>query len=157
MGEPVLIPIAKLDEEQRLFGGWAYVARMPDGTLVEDHSGDVVDTPEAWEALTKAFVRYALVSRNGDVMHEDYGVASLVEMMIFDKAKREALGLPEGVLPDAIYVSYKAHESPGGERLWRGVKNGTIRALSIVGQGYREDVEDGEDAVEESPEEADDN
>jgi hypothetical protein len=142
VGSPILIPLAKLSDDQRLFGGWAYVARMPDGTLVEDHSGDVIDTPEAWEALTKAFVRYALVSRSGDLMHEEYEAADLVEMMIIDKAKREALGLPEGVLPDAIYVSYKARETPSGERLWRGVKDGTIRALSIVGEGYREDLDD---------------
>lgn len=154
MGEPVLIPIAKLDDEQRLFGGWAYVARMPDGSLVEDHSGDVVDTPEAWDALAKSFIRYALVSRSGDYMHEEFGAAQLVEMMIIDQAKRAALGLPEGVLPDAIYVSYKALETPAGERLWRGVKNGTIRALSIVGQGFRETIEDGDDLGAEA---ADDN
>lgn len=142
MPEPICVPIAKLDDEQRLFGGWAYVARMPDGTLVEDHSGDVVDTPEAWEALTKAFVRYSLVSRSGDLMHQEYDAADLVEMMILDRSKREALSLPEGVLPDGIYVSYKARETPAGERLWRGVKDGTIRALSIVGQGIREDLED---------------
>ena len=150
MPESVYVPIAKLDDEQRLFGGWAYVARMPDGTLVEDHSGDVIDTPEAWEALTKAFVRYALVGRTGDFMHSDFEAADLIEMMIVDKAKREALGLPEGVLPDAIYVSFKARESPAGERLWRGIKKGTIRALSIVGQGFREDLEDGEDGEETS-------
>jgi hypothetical protein len=140
--ESVLVSIAKLDDEQRLFGGWAYVARMPDGTLVEDLSGDVIDTPEAWEALTKAFIRYALVGRTGDLMHQEYEAADLVELAIFDQAKREALGLPEGVLPDGIYVSYKARETPAGERLWRGVKSGRIRALSIVGQGHREEVED---------------
>ena len=142
MSESVYVPIAKLSEDQRLFGGWAYVARLADGTLVEDHSGDVIDTPEAWEALTKAFVRYALVGRTGDLMHEEYDAADLVEMMIIDQPKREALGLPEGVLPDAIFVSFKARENPAGERLWRGVKDGTIRALSIVGSGYREEFEE---------------
>lgn len=145
MAESVLIPIAKLSEPERLFGGWAYVARMPDGTLVEDYSGDVVDTPEAWDALAKAFVRYALVGRTGDLMHEEYEAADLVEMFICDQAKRAALGLPEGVLPDGIYVSYKARETPAGERLWRGVRDGTIRALSIVGQGMREDISEESD------------
>ena len=149
MAEPsVYIPVAKLNDEQRLFGGWAYVARMPDGTLVEDHSGDVVDTPEAWDALRKAFIRYALVSRAGDYMHDGEPAASLVEMMIFDAEKREAMSLPEGVLPDGVFTSYKALENPAGERLWKGVKSGSIRALSIAGQGYREDIEDGDDGPE---------
>jgi hypothetical protein len=144
MADALIIPICKLDEEQRLFGGWAYVARMPDGTLVEDHSGDVIDTPEAWQALTKAFIHYALVGRTGDRMHEDYEAADLVEMWICDGAKRAALQLAEGVLPDGIYVSYKARETPAGEALWKGIKDGTYRALSIVGSGQREDLATGE-------------
>lgn len=148
--DSVCVPILKLNEEQRLFGGWAYVARLPDGSLVEDHSGDVIDTPEAWDALTKAFIRYALVGRTGDYMHTDMDAADLVEMMIVDQPKREALGLPEGVLPDAIYVSYKARESPAGERLWRGIKAGRIRALSIVGQGVYEELEESDETAPEN-------
>ena len=140
--DSVYVPIAKISDEQRLFGGWAYVARLPDGTLVEDHSGDVIDTPEAWDALVKAFVRYALVGRTGDLMHAEFEAADLVELAWFDKTKREMLGLPEGVLPDGIYVSFKARESPSGERLWKGVKSGRIRALSIVGQGIYEELDD---------------
>jgi len=143
--ESVYVPVLKLSEEQRLFGGWAYVARLPDGTLVEDHSGDVIDTPEAWEALTKAFIRYALVGRTGDLMHSEFDAADLVEMAIIDKHKREALGLPEGVLPDGIYVSFKARETPSGERLWKGVKSGRIRSLSIVGTGEYEELEEESD------------
>jgi hypothetical protein len=147
--ESFCVPIAKLDEEQRLFGGWAYVARMPDGTLVEDHSGDVIDTPDAWDALVKAFTRYALVGRTGDLMHAEFDAADLVELFVCDQEKRGILGLAEGVLPDGIYVSYKARETPAGERLWKGVKSGRIRALSIVGQGYREDI-DGEETPDDN-------
>ena len=147
--ESVCVPILKLDDEQRLFGGWAYVARLADGTLVEDHSGDVIDTPEAWEALTKAFIKYALVGRTGDLMHTDFEAADLVEMAIFDLAKRQALGLPEGVLPDGIYVSFKARETPAGERLWKGVKSGRIRALSIVGTGEYEELEESDETPSE--------
>jgi hypothetical protein len=147
--ESVCVPILKLDDEQRLFGGWAYVARLADGTLVEDHSGDVIDTPEAWEALTKAFIKYALVGRTGDLMHTDFEAADLVEMAIFDLAKRQALGLPERVLPDGIYVSFKARETPAGERLWKGVKSGRIRALSIVGTGEYEELEESDETPSE--------
>lgn len=141
----LIVPIAKLDEEQRIYGGWAYVCRMPDGTLVEDHSGDVVDTPEAWDALKRAFVRYALVSRSGDLMHEEADASDLVELWFSDRERRLVLGIPEGVLPDGVFVSFKARENPAGERLWQGVKAGLIRALSIVGEGTREPLGEDED------------
>ena len=141
MADHLTVPIQKLDAERRLFGGWAYVAKSRDGTQVVDHSGDVVDTPEAWAALTDSFIEYALESRSGDLDHAEWGAADLVEMAIFDAEKRSALGIPEGTLPDGVYVSFKARTSPAGRRLWQQVKEGTIRSLSIVGDGWREALE----------------
>jgi len=143
MDDPLIVPIAKVDLERRLFGGWAYIAHARDGSQVVDHSGDVVDTAEAWQALSDSFVEYALESRSGDLDHAEWGAADLVEMFISDGEKRSALGLAEGSLPDGVYVSFKARTSPAGRRLWEGVKRGTIRSLSIVGDGWRESL-DGE-------------
>ncbi|HUU99168.1 MAG TPA: XkdF-like putative serine protease domain-containing protein, partial [Phycisphaerae bacterium] len=98
-------------------------------------------TPEAWAALTDSFIEYALESRSGDLDHAEWGAADLVEMAIFDAEKRSALGIPEGTLPDGVYVSFKARTSPAGRRLWQQVKEGTIRSLSIVGDGWREALE----------------
>lgn len=137
----MIVPIAKVDLERRLFGGWAYIAHAQDGTQVVDHSGDVVDTPEAWDSLSDAFVDYALESRSGDLNHEEFGAADLVELFISDAEKRAALGLPEGSLPDGVYVSFKARRSPAGRRLWEQIKSGAIRSLSIVGEGWRESLE----------------
>jgi len=145
MDDSLIVPIAKIDLERRLFGGWAYIARARDGSQVTDHSGDIVDTPEAWAALSDSFVDYALESRSGDLEHTEWGAADLVEMFISDIEKRSALGLPEGSLPDGVYVSFKARGSPAGRRLWERVKSGQIRSLSIVGDGWRESLED-EDA-----------
>lgn len=143
MDDHLTVPIAKIDLERRLFGGWAYVAHARDGSQVVDHSGDVIDTPEAWTALTDSFVEYALESRSGDLDHAEFGAADLVEMFISDVEKRAALGIPEGLLPDGVYVSFKARSSPAGRRLWEQVKSGAIRSLSIVGDGWRESL-DGE-------------
>ena len=143
MSDSLRVPIAKVDLERRLFGGWAYIARARDGSQVVDHSGDVIDTPEAWTALTDSFVEYALDSRSGDLDHAEFGAADLVEMFVSDAEKRAALGLPEGSLPDGVYVSFKARTSPAGRRLWEQVKSGAIRSLSIVGDGWRESL-DGE-------------
>lgn len=144
MDDSLLVPIVKVDVERRLFGGWAYVAHARDGSQVIDHSGDVVDTPEAWTALSDAFIDYALEGRSGDLNHEEFGATDLVELMIFDREKRGALGLAEGSTPDGVYVSFKARTSPAGRRLWEQVKSGAIRSLSIVGDGWRESLE-GED------------
>ena len=138
MDDALVVPIAKIDLERRLFGGWAYIAHARDGSQVVDHSGDIVDTPEAWTALSDAFVEYALDSRSGDLDHEEFGASDLVELLIADDEKASALGLPPGALPQGVYVSFKARTSPAGRRLWEGVKNGTIRSLSIVGDGWRE-------------------
>ena len=143
----MIVPIAKIDLERRLFGGWAYIAHARDGSQVVDHSGDVVDTPEAWQALSDSFVEYALESRSGDLDHVEFGAADLVEMFISDGEKRSALGLPDGSLPDGVYVSFKARSSPAGRRLWEQVKSGAIRSLSIVGDGWRESLP-GEPEVE---------
>lgn len=141
MDDHLTVPIAKIDLERRLFGGWAYIAHARDGSQVVDHSGDVVDTPEAWTALEDSFIEYALESRSGDLDHQEWGAADLVEMAIFSPEKTAALGLPDGSLPQGVYVSFKARVSPAGRRLWEGVKNGTIRSLSIVGDGWREPLE----------------
>jgi len=143
MADNLVVPISKVDPERRIFGGWAYVVRKADGSQVIDHSGDVVDTEEAWTALEDAFYDYALEGRSGDYDHAEFGAADLVELVVLDKAKRLALGLAEGSTPDGVYVSFKARLSPAGRRLWAGVKNGTIRSLSIVGEGWREAL-DGE-------------
>ena len=138
MDDALIVPIAKVDLERRLFGGWAYIAHARDGSQVVDLSGDIVDTPEAWQALEDAFVEYAVDSRSGDLDHEEFGASDLVELFIADDRKASALGLPAGSLPQGVYASFRARTSPAGRRLWEGVKNGTIRSLSIVGDGWRE-------------------
>ena len=136
----VEVPIAKLSEE-RLFGGWAYVAVDADGEVVPDHSGDIVDTPEAWDAFRKALVDYALSVRKGDDNHESFEVADLVELFVLDEERRHALNIPDGVLPKrAAFVSFRAADTPEGDALWDAIRKGERKMLSIVGLGEREDV-----------------
>lgn len=135
------VPIVKIDEGRRLFGGWAYVAKDSAGNVVTDHSDDVIDTDEAWQALEDALVQYALEIRKGDDMHEVYDAADLVELFIIDEQRREALGIPEGVLPmRAAFVTFKAADTEAGDALWQAIRNGERRMLSIVGIGEREEI-----------------
>jgi len=138
MDTELTVPISKLDPDQRLFGGWAYIAKTADGQVV-DHSGDVVDD-QAWPVLKQAFIDYALEVRKGDDNHQSFEVADLAELMIFDQERRDMLGLPD-TIPDGVFVSFKAADSPEGEALWQAIKNGDRQALSIVGAGRREELD----------------
>ena len=133
----IQVPITKIDDERRVFGSWAYVAKDAAGQIVVDHSGDVVDTPEAWQSLVDAFYEYALEGRAGDEMHETFGVSKLVEFFVSDPERWETLGIPQGVLPQGIFVSYHAES----DELWGKIKDGTYRSLSIVGDGTREAID----------------
>jgi hypothetical protein len=130
----ITVPITKIDPDRRIFGGWAYVAKNRDGQTVVDRSGDVVDTPQAWQELVDAFYEYALEVRVGDEMHENFGVSKLAEFFVSDEERWEQMGIPEGVLPKGVFVSYLALD----DDLWAKIKSGDYRSLSIVGAGVRE-------------------
>jgi len=133
------VAITKIDVGRRLYGGWAYVAKDKAGAQKIDHGGDVVDDL-SWPAMEASFVDYALESRGGDLDHTTFGASRMVEMFISTPERREALGIPDGVLPDrGVYVSYRADETPEGEALWQDVLKGKAR-LSIVGSGRREPI-----------------
>ncbi len=121
--------------------GWAYVAKRGDGTQVEDHSGDVIDTPEAVSKMEDAFYAYARDSREADMMHEAFGVGQLVEQVVFTPDKFTKMGLPEGI-PTGAWVGYYLPPDDGGpsDQAWEKARSGELTAFSIVGHGGREAV-----------------
>lgn len=124
---------AKVDDEQRLAFGWAYVAGV-DGNLVVDHSGDFVDD-EVLPDLEKAAYDYVLVSREADEMHIRLdGIAKMVESVFVTPDKLQSMGL-EG---DRVgwWVGFKVSD----DDVWQKVKSGQYSAFSIRGRGQREDV-----------------
>jgi len=130
------VPITKIDPDRRIFGGWAYVAKTADGQVVTDHSGDMVDTPEAWRQLVDAFYNYAVEVRAGDEQHQEFGVSKLAEFFVSDPERWEQIGIPQGVLPQGVFVSFRAVD----EAFWQKIKGGAYQALSIVGTGVREET-----------------
>lgn len=121
--------------------GWSYVAQA-NGKQVTDHSEDVVDTPEAIDAMESAFYKYALEHREGDFGHEDFGVARLVEQVVFTPEKIDKMGLDPATTPVGVWSGYYIPPDNGGpgDRYWSAVKDGEITALSIVGRGRREPI-----------------
>lgn len=131
--------IAKTAPEQRRFFGKAYIHTTGDGDPVADHSGDVVDTPVAQAELEEAFYKFVTDYRTGDVDHQLFGAATMIEGFIVTKEKIAAGFFPEG-MDEGIYLGFQAHDSDAGDVLWDGVTSGRLRSLSIVGEGRREPI-----------------
>ncbi len=131
-----LLTIRKADEERHIVFGWASIAQQPDGSVVQDYQGDIIDIDE----LEQAVYDYVIFYRDGGEMHERGGVAVLVESCVFTAEKMQALGIPEGMLPYGWWIGLKVLD----DSVWDKVKNGTYRMFSIEGEAVREELTDEE-------------
>ncbi len=131
--------IAKLDEDKRLVFGWAYQAKKPDGTTVEDHSRKVIPMEE----LEPAVYQFMIDSRTADEMHERVEtedgerIGDVVESMLFSKDKLRALGLAEDALPEGWWVGVRVYP----DEVWAKVKDGTYRMFSVTGLAHETPIE----------------
>jgi len=94
------------DAEQRRFWGTGYIHTTLDGQ-VEDHSGDVIDTPEALAALEEAFYGFVKEYRTGDAGHELFDAADMIEGFVVTTEKKTA-GLFPAEMDEGIYVGFEA-------------------------------------------------
>lgn len=124
--------IQKSDDDKMLAFGWANVAITAQGHQVEDYHEDMID-PEVLEQAAYDFVE---LYREGGEQHERGGVAVLVESIIFTKEKMEALGLPEGSLPEGWWIGFKVTDPD----VWEKVKSGEYPMFSIEGEAIREEI-----------------
>jgi len=128
--------IVKVDEEEGRVYGWAYVFSK-NGEQVEDHSGDIIDTPESRRSLEDAFVNYVKDHRTGDLDHETFGVSRLIEAAFITTDKAELMGLTTE--REGLWVGYEFNrDTPEGLQAWTTAK--TRGAFSIVGRGRREEI-----------------
>ena len=130
--------IEKQEPDQRRWWGKAYVYET-EGEPSADHSGDIIDTPEAQAELEHAFYEYVKSSRQGDREHVDFGAASMIEGFIVTKEKIAAGLFPDG-MDLGIYLGFEADSTEAGDLLWDGVKSGRLSSMSIVGEGVREPI-----------------
>lgn len=129
--------IVKVDEEQGRVYGWAYTLTK-NGEQVIDHSGDIIDTPEARSQLEEAFVSYVKDHRTGDLDHESFGVSRLIEAAYITKDKAALMGISAD--REGLWVGYEFNrDTPEGVTAWNTAK--TRGAFSIVGRGRRETIE----------------
>lgn len=131
--------IEKSVPAERRFWGRGYIHTTAEGDQVHDHSGDVIDTPEAQRDLEHAFYEYVKQYRNGDANHEMFDAADMIEGFVVTKEKKAA-GLFPDTMDEGIYVGFEARQNEAGDVLWDGVTEGRYKALSIVGEGTREPI-----------------
>ena len=130
--------IIKSDDETQTVFGWAYQTHTPYGDLIIDKSGEFVDDELE---LEKAAYDFVLKSRNGGADHRrgDDGVvirSTLVESVVLTKAKRDAMGIPDGLIPTGWWVGFHVHD----DETWQRVKKGELSSFSIHGKGTRKAV-----------------
>lgn len=132
------IQIIKTDTDKRLIFGWASVAIKIGGEQVVDHQKDMIDP----EDLEEAVYEYVLNFRDGGEEHIPNlrKKARMVESCVFTKEKMQAMGIPEGIVPEGWWIGFYVDD----DEAWEKVKNGTYQMFSIEGQGVREEVEDEE-------------
>lgn len=123
----------KLDDDKFLAFGYASVAVDEQGNIVVDSQGDTI-TIEELERTAYKFV--SGWDRTVGVMHEQFGVADLVESIVFTPEKLQALGLAKDALPQAWFVGFKVHDA----ETWQRIKNGELSMFSIGIQAIREAI-----------------
>lgn len=126
--------IVKIDEDQRLIFGWAYIAADQEGNVIVDKQGDFFDDESEVEAMA---YDYVLNSRLGDVMHTEVQKSRLVESMVFTPEKLVKMGLEPDALPTGWWVGLHVED----DTAWAGVKEGRYSMFSIGGRGVRTPVE----------------
>lgn len=121
--------VAKSAEDKQLVFGWANVAKDANGNFPLDWDGDVT-TPESLEAAAYTFV---LKYRAGGEKHEGETIAQLVESVMFTKEKQEALGIPEGIVPEGWWVGFYVPDA----EIFAKIKSGEYEMFSVQGQAAR--------------------
>ena len=127
--------ITKSDDDRHLVFGWANIAVAADGRRIEDLQKDVIDPEE----LENAVYKYVLEFRDGGEEHIPTlrKKASLVESVIFTKEKMQAMGIPEGIVPEGWWIGFYVKDDDA----WKKIKNGTYKMFSIEGKAVRVPIE----------------
>lgn len=118
--------IVKRDDEKFLVFGYASVAD------VVDSQGDTISIEE----LEKGAYLFMLHGGMAAEMHRVYGVADVVESIVFTKEKLKLLGLAEDALPPAWWIGMKVRDT----EVWQKIKNGDYKSFSIGGRAIREAI-----------------
>lgn len=123
------VAIEKIDDEQRIVWGWAYVCEQ-DGKPVVDHSGDVIDAAEVQKAAHGFVTDYRV---GGEVHRKAAG--RIVDSIFLGKAVQAALGVD--LKKVGWFIGFAVEDADA----WAGVKSGKYKAFSIGGSADEEPID----------------
>ena len=121
--------VYKAREDAQLVSGWANVALDKNGDAPLDWQDDVI----APETLEKAAIQFMLDYRGSGEMHKGNSKGTVVESIVLTKEKQQAIGIPEGTVPEGWFITVKVHDP----EVFAKVKDGTYRMFSIQGTAKR--------------------
>jgi len=121
--------ITKSNEEKGLISGWASVAINADGSLPLDWEDDVISP----DVLEKAAIDFMIDYRDSGEVHKGTSKGVVVESIVFTKDKQQAIGIPEGTVPEGWFITVKTSDSD----ILAKVKSGEYKMFSIQGAAKR--------------------
>lgn len=122
--------ILKVDEDQRLVWGWAYVSTV-NGEISKDHSGESIYP----EVLVKAATDFMLDVRTAKAMHQGSSVGEVVHSFPYTKELGKSLGVSSD--KEGWIICMKIHD----DKIWTLVKSGKLSAFSIGGRANKESLD----------------
>lgn len=121
--------VKKTAEHQNLVFGWANIAKDKDGNNVFDWQGDICDP----DTLEHAAYDFTMNYRATGEEHQGGIKGILIESIMFTKEKMQALGIPEGVLPEGWWVGFYVPDN----EVFQKIVSGEYQMFSIQGQAKR--------------------
>jgi Putative phage serine protease XkdF len=121
--------IAKSAEDQQLVFGWANIAIDENGEYPLDWDGDIT----APEDLEKAAYDFVLKYRATGEAHQGDIKGQLVESVMFTKEKQQALGIPEGIIPEGWWCGFHIPD----KEVFAKIKSGEYEMFSVEGSAKR--------------------
>lgn len=119
--------VFKVDPDERLVYGWAYVATVK-GEISYDHSQEFISS----DVLVKAATNFMLDTRIAKANHMGEGVGEVVHSLPLTKEVSEALGIQTD--REGWIIAMKIHD----DDVWKMVKSGKLTAFSIGGRALKE-------------------
>jgi hypothetical protein len=118
-----------MNDDQHLVFGWANVSIDADGDIPLDWQGDITSP----QVLEKAAYKFVLKNKGTGEMHKGESVGYLIESVMMTKQKMEAMGIPEGVVPEGWWTGFYV---PDDEVVAK-IKDGTYKMFSIQGKAKK--------------------
>lgn len=125
--------IAKSAEDEQLVFGWANIAIDAAGEYPLDWDGDITDPSD----LEKAAYNFVLKYRATGEQHQGEAKGELVESIMFTKEKQQALGIPEGTLPEGWWVGFHVPD----KEVFAKIKSGEYQMFSVEGTAIRDPLQ----------------